>query len=259
MLIAPALRPQPRSCSACSLRESFCDLSSEARAAFDRLKTTVAYRRNEVIFHEGDTAHSVVAVCDGTVKLMTASSDGRALLLRLARRGEMLGLVEAVLGSDAYEFSAVAIEPAVVAVVARDTFMRFVNSYPEACVSLTVALSRQYLFAQRETKFLAFQDPTVVRLAHLLLDWSAEARPEADGLHIPLHLTHADFAQAIGSTRETVTRVLGSLAHAGLVERRSEEIVIHHPAELALVASSAIRSPRGVTEMLSSRTIATYS
>lgn len=231
-------RMQPRSCSACPLHRSFCGLSAEARAAFDDLKTTTAYRRNEIIFDEGTRAHSVFAVCEGTVKLVTASSEGRVLLLRLAQPGEMLGLAEAVLGPVPYECSAIATERSILAVIPRETFMRFISSYPEACLGLTVALSEQYKFAQQEAKFLAFGETSTVRLARLLLEWSAaQGRTETDGLHIPLHMTHTDFAQAIGSTRETVTRVLGNLVHGGLVERRAGEIIIRDPAELALLAA----------------------
>jgi CRP/FNR family transcriptional regulator len=157
------------------------------------------------------------------VKLVTASSEGRTLLLRFARSGEMLGLAEAVLGPGPYGCSAIAAEASILAVIPRDTFIRFISSYPEASVALTVALSKQYKFAQRETKFLGMGETSTVRLAHLLLEWSGAA---ADGVPIPLHVTHGDLAQAIGATRETVTRVLGILTRDGLIERRNDAIVI---------------------------------
>lgn len=239
MPLPPVSRVRPHSCSTCLLHQSFCHFPEKLRAAFDGLKTTIVYRKGEVVYYEGERCHSVFAVCEGSVKLVTASNEGRVLLLRFARAGEMLALAEAVLGPRPYECSAITIEPAILAVIPREAFLRFISSYPEACLALTVALSEQYKLAQRETKFLGMRDTSTVRLAHLLLEWSDErGTPPADGVHIPLHVTHGDLAQAIGSTRETVTRVLGNLAHSGLIERRAEGIVIVHPDQLALLASS---------------------
>ena len=230
---------RPHSCSSCALHRSFCQMPEEVRAAFDGLKTTVAYDQGVEIFAEGSRCHSVFAVCEGSVKLVTGSSDGRVLLLRVARPGEMLGLAEA-LRPMPYECSGIAAEPSIVAVIPRETFIRFISSYPQACVALTVALSEQYKLAQRETKFLAFGETSTIRLARLLLDWSADlGEPTAEGLRVPLHMTHADLAQAIGSTRETMTRALGNLTHEGMIERSVDGIVILRPEELARLAQLA--------------------
>lgn len=238
--LPPVPRARPHSCSTCPLHQSFCNLPEKIRAAFDELKTTVSYRKGEVVFDEGDRCHSVFAVCEGSVKLVTASGDGRVLLLRFARPGEMLALAEAVLGPGPYECSAIVAEPSLLAVIARDTFIRFINSFPEACLALTLALSEQYKFAQRETKFLGMGETSTVRLARLLLEWSGErGTAAADGVHIPLHVTHGDLAQAIGSTRETVTRILGNLTRDRLIERRSDEIVILDAGELSRLSAPA--------------------
>ncbi len=239
MVLPPVSRARPQSCIACALHRSFCHLSEELRAAFDRLKTTVTYGKGETIFHEDDRCQSVFAVCEGSVKLVTTSSEGRVLLLRFAQPGEMLGLAEAVLGPAPYGCSAIAAENSILAVIPRETFLRFLGTYPEARLGLAVALSEQYKFAQRETKFLGFGDTSTVRLAHLLLEWSAEHGVSGeDGVHIPLHVTHGDLAQAIGATRETVTRLLGNLTRAGLIERRANAIVVLRPAELASIGTS---------------------
>ena len=239
MSLPPVSRARPQSCRTCALHRSFCHLSEELRAAFDGLKTTVTYGKGETIFHEDDRCRSVFAVCEGSVKLITTSSEGRVLLLRFAQPGEMLGLAEAVLGQTPHSCSAIAAEDSILAVIPRETFLRFIGTYPESRLGLTIALSEQYKFAQRETKFLGFGDSSTVRLAHLLLEWSAEhGVPGEDGVHIPLRVTHGDLAQAIGTTRETVTRLLGNLTRAGLIERRANAIVVLRPAELAGIGAS---------------------
>lgn len=247
MSLPPVSRIRPHSCSTCALHQSFCDFPEELRAAFDGLKTTAAYSKGETIFHEGDRCQSVFAVCEGSVKLITASTDGRSLLLRFIHPGEMLGLAEAVLGPTPYECSAIAAENSIVAVIPRETFLRFIGTYPDACLGLTLALSKQYKLAQREAKFLGLGDLSIVRLAHLLLEWSAEFGVAGeDGTHIPLHVTHGDLAQAIGATRETVTRLLSHLSRAGVIERHTNAIVVLRPAELARIGACHAREFAGV-------------
>lgn len=224
-------------CSACPVRQSFCPLPEDLRHAFEPLKTTAAYRKGDVAFHESDPCHSVFVVCAGSVKLVTAASQGKVLLLRFARPGEVLGIAEAVTGRE-YDCAGIAAEPSVLARIPRDTFMRFVASYPAAACRITVALSQQYRFAQRETKFLAFGETSTARLARLLLDWSAErGSPSAEGVEIASHLTHAELAESIGSTRETVTRILSALSHSGIVDRTHDLIVIHQTQELTRLAA----------------------
>ena len=234
---APPLRHH--CCATCVLHQSFCDFTEEVRSVFDGLKTTVTYRTGEVIFDEGTRCHSVFAVCEGRVKLATSSTEGRTLLLRVAGPGEVLGIAEAVLGSVPYECSAIATEPATAAVIPRETFIRFIRSYPKACLAMTVALSEQYKSAQREAKFLAFGETSTMRLARLLLEWAAARRdPNAGGMHIPLRMTNTDLAQAVGSTRETITRILGNLFHDGVIERSMNGFVIIRPDELARLSTT---------------------
>ncbi len=224
----------PRSCCGCSVHGSFCSLSDELRPVFESLKTSAEYSKGEFAFHEADPCHSVMIVCKGSMKLVTSSSEGRNLLLRFVGPGGLLGDSEAMTALASYQCSAIATEPSVLAVIPRATFVRFVTAYPEAGLRLTYALSEEYKMAQREAKALAFGGNSTSRLAHLLLEQaSRHGQVVADGIHIPSQITHLEYAQSIGSTRETVTRILGNLQHDGVIERTEDEIVIHDPAALA--------------------------
>jgi len=224
-------------CQTCSVQRSFCPLPEPLRAVFQELKTNVAYEKREVVFREADACHSIFVVCDGSLKLITESKEGKVLLLRFAGPGEILGLAETILGGKPYECSAIAAEPSVVAVIPRETFMRLVASPGEILLCITRALAEQYAIAQREAKFLAFGETSLARLARLLVEWSQERGERCvDGLHLSPNATHIDLAQWIGSTRETVTRVLGDLSHRGIIERHGDEIVIHESDELKRLA-----------------------
>jgi CRP/FNR family transcriptional regulator len=184
-----------------SIQRSFCPLPEELRAAFEPLKTTGVYRKGDTAFRESDPCHSVFVVCTGSVKLFTAAAQGRVLLLRFARPGDLLGIAEAVTARP-YDCSAIAAEPSVLACIPHDTFMRLAATYPAVACRLTVALSEQYRLAQREAKFLAFGETSTARLRGCC----SPGRPSEA---IPSRRTsRAELAESIGSTRETVTRIL---------------------------------------------------
>jgi CRP/FNR family cyclic AMP-dependent transcriptional regulator len=214
----------------------FCP-TGELRVILDGLKTSSAFEPGAVAFHESAPCHSVFIVCEGRVKLTTASRSGQTLLLRLAGAGELLAAADAVSGVP-YSSSAVAVEPSILASIPRETFLRLVGSYPAVACRLTRSLSAEYKFAQHETRFLGFGETSTARLARLLIDWATDERGGGATPHIPAYITHTDLAQAIGATRETVTRILSELRHRGVIAREQEAIVIRDAVELAALAAS---------------------
>lgn len=234
--MSPVTSPQMQhhNCSARALPSSFCSLSESVHTALEQIKTMTSWRAGEVVFHEDDPCHTVFMVCEGRLKLVTTSRSGRQFLLRFVEAGQILGLAEALRPGSVYDCSAIAAEPSQLGAIPRERFARFIASYPEAASQVTVALSEQYRQAQREEKFLGLADTSTVRLAHLLLEWSADVgQPFGTGVRIPIHVTHNDLAQAVGTTRETVTRILSDLNHRGIVVRSSGEVVISDPSALA--------------------------
>jgi CRP/FNR family transcriptional regulator len=72
------------------------------------------------------------------------------------------------------------------------------------------------------------------KLARLLLQWSGEGRTSGGVTRMKLALTHEELAQLIGSSRETVTRILGDFKRRGVVEL--------HGATLLILDQGALRS-----------------
>ena len=63
-------------------------------------------------------------------------------------------------------------------------------------------------------------------LARLLLQWSGEGRTSGGVVRMKLALTHEELAQLIGSSRETVTRILGDFKRRGVVELHGATMLI---------------------------------
>ena len=57
--------------------------------------------------------------------------------------------------------------------------------------------------------------------------------PGNEGITIDLRLSHQAIAEAIGSTRVTITRLLGDLRNDGLVQIDRKKITVFDPIALA--------------------------
>ena len=84
----------PETCLGCQLgnTEFFCKLSDNSKKALDQIKHVSSYPERSIIFMEGEDARGVYILCQGRVKLLTTNGEGKTLILKIARPGEVLGL-----------------------------------------------------------------------------------------------------------------------------------------------------------------------
>lgn len=215
------------SCATCKHRTGgfFCQLSPTAVKDFDAVKSNSAYPAAAVLFLERQDPRGIYVLCQGRVKLSVSSSEGKTLILRIAKPGEILGLMPALSGSP-HEVTAETLHPCQVAFVRRDEFLRFLAKYPEAYQSAVRQLSSHYQAACDQIRTLGLSTSAPEKLGRLLLDWSAGARETRQGAQINLPLTHEEIAEFIGTTRETVTRTLSEFRNHHLVTLHGSTLMI---------------------------------
>jgi CRP/FNR family transcriptional regulator len=66
------------------------------------------------------------------------------------------------------------------------------------------------------------------KLARLLLEWATDGESTKDGIRIKVSLTHEEIAQLIGTSRETVTRVLGEFRDKQIAQLRGSTLLIRN-------------------------------
>ena len=223
------------SCIDCSVRAAqlFCNMSPATVSALDAIKFTGVYPKGSVLFVEGEQPRGIFIVCSGRVKLTTSSTEGKTLIVKLAEAGEVLGASATILGT-AYEVSAETIEPSQVNFVKREDFLKFLNANAEACMHTAQQLSEKYHAAQRDIRTLGLAQTTSEKLARLLLDWCERGGEESPkGIRLTVLLTHEEIAQMIGTTRETVTRLLGDFKRRKVIDIKGSTVLILSKEQLA--------------------------
>lgn len=225
------------SCQACKTRSTdfFCNLTPKAIKEFDAIKTNAAYPEGSILFMEKQDCRGVFVICQGEVKLTISSSEGKTLITRIAKAGEILGLV-AVLSGKPYKVTAETLRPSQISFVRRTDFLKFIAQHPEAALAALNQLSANYNGACEQLRTVGLSASAEERLARLLLEWAGGEEQKATS-RFKMPLTHEEIAECIGSTRETVTRTLSEFKHKQLVILKGSTLFISNRAALeSLVA-----------------------
>ena len=215
------------SCTNCTLPRTgrFCDLSPAALDDLQLVKYTGMYPRGSLLFVEGEKPRGVFILCSGKVKLTTSSSEGKTLIVRMAEAGEILGLGSTILNTN-YEQSAETVEPAQINFIRREEFLRLVNTHPEVCMRVAQQLSKTVLSAERDIRTFGLSQTTSERLAKLILDWCKNGDQTPKGIRLTVLMTHEEIAQMIGTTRETVTRVLSDFKRKKIIDVKGSTVFV---------------------------------
>lgn len=227
-------------CCASRTENGFCAMSMNALKAFDRIKISYNFRKDVVLFFEGEPAHGIFVLCKGQVKLSLCAGDGKTCILNVANPGEALGL-SAVLSGSPYEFTAETLEPCEVNLVKGDDFLRFLRENPEACFQITKQLGLNYYNACHEIRSLGLSHSAGEKLAKLLLEWTdRNFDSNTRELRVRLPVSQDEIAQMIGCCRETVTRLFADLRRRGIAESRRSILLIHDKVALKALADNRI-------------------
>ena len=223
-------------CESCGLRAAgfFCQLTPPALKDFNAVRTTATYPGGALLYLEKQDPRGVFVLCGGEVKLSISSSAGKILILRIAKPGEILGLM-AVLANTPYEVTAETLHPSQVAFVRRDDFLRLLAKHPEMHQGVVRQLTTLYSGACEQLRTVGLAASAPEKVARLLLDWAAEGKQTKAGTQIKVPLTHEEIAAFVGTTRETVTRTLSEFKNKHLVVLQGSTLTIPDRAALEYV------------------------
>lgn len=225
------------SCVGCKLHKehSFCNLSPALLGAFSNSSHPSTYPGGAILFVEGQMPRGAFVLCSGRVKLSTTSRDGKVLILKIAEAGDMLGL-SAVISGTAYEVTAETSSPCHVNFIEKDTPVELIAKNGEMGLQAAETLSREFQSAYRDIHDLVLARSSAGKLARLLLSWTQGCEKAEREIRIRSSLTHEEMAQMIGSSRETVTRLLSDLKKKELIRQEGSTLVIRNKPALEALA-----------------------
>lgn len=226
-------------CLNCRLRGRgfFCQFGGEELRGLAAISYATVYPENSVLFVEGQMPRGAYILCRGRAKLSMVSSEGKTLILHIAEAGEILGLSSCLLGQP-YQVTVETLSPCQLNFIRREDFLHYVRNHPEAMFRVAEFLSREYRAACNEIGSLGLAHSAAEKMARLLLDWKETHADGNGGATLKLTLTHEEMAQMIGSSRETVTRMLARFRAKNYIEVRGSTLLIRNRAALQSLADN---------------------
>jgi CRP/FNR family cyclic AMP-dependent transcriptional regulator len=189
------------------------------------------YPAGIVLFSEKQQSRKAFIVIEGEVKLSINSNEGRRLILRVARKGEIVGIGSALSGCP-YDMTAETSSPAELASIEQHQLVRYLLRHPGTYQAVTAELSREFTAACERLRLLGLLVTAPEKLARLLLDWSEKGQTTASGTCFRLSFTHDEIGEFIGTSRETVTRAMGVFRSRRLVTFKGSTLSIPDRAAL---------------------------
>lgn len=194
----------------------------------------VQYPAGVALFTEGEAPRGIFILHSGRVKLFLCSGDGRTLILRMAKAGDVLGLPGTLTGKQ-YEVTAETLSPCQLTFVKREPFLRFMHEHNEVSIGVSQQLTTIYTSACHEIRRLGLSHTSGEKLAALLLQW-----PLGDGdtpSRIKFAFRHEEVGQMIGSSRETVSRLFIEFKKRNLAELDGSTLHVRDRERLHLIAT----------------------
>lgn len=183
------------------------------------------YPKHTIIIQEGDIADTVYITLSGSVRVYSATADGREVVLDVIGPGELIG--EMVLDGSPRSASVMTIEPTSMAFMQSSTLREHLRNDPDLALLLIAELMGRLRKRSESVKQLALSD-VYQRLSAVLTEIGGAQRPAViEGL------TQQDLADRIGASRDTVNRIFKELIKGGFVEvaRRKLTLLKALPAQ----------------------------
>ncbi len=213
-----------------------CDLLQKmSREELDSLERHCQRRRFEAgcpIYLPSENADSIYLVASGVVKICHLTADGKISTLAYVKAGEVFGEL-ALFDTDQRGEYVESVEACILIRIPKQRIQELMNRDLDVALAVTklVGLRRQRI-ERRLTNLLFTSNQH--RLNHLLLDLAEQFGVAIEGgIRLGLKLSHQEIANLIGTTRETVTILMGKLKSDGLISGQRQTVILSDVSRLA--------------------------
>ena len=179
------------------------------------------FNRGQIIFHEGDKADGFYMVEKGKIKVFKLSYEGKEQILHIYGTGHAFGEVPVYEGRN-FPASSMALEKSVILFLPRDKFVDLINQTPGLGMNLLADLSRRLREFTIQIENLSLKE-VPARLAAYFLTLSKEQKNEKQ---VVLPISKAQLSNLIGTTPETVSRILKKMMDSSYIKVETKTILI---------------------------------
>lgn len=216
----------------------FAGLSHEELELVASVAARRTYRRGTVIFFEHEPGDALYIIETGQVRIYRLAEDGREKTLALLSDGDFFGEMALIDEEPRSAIAEVTEDASLLAIHKRD-FDKLFFSHPRIALSIVRGLSRRLRQTTLQLMDAVFLDVRS-RVIRLLLNLSEEHGKNYEGGRlIDMKLTHQAIANMVGTSRESVTRVLTELQDEKALNYVERKLLWIDPDALQAMLGSA--------------------
>ena len=217
----------------------FSALADQQLEVLARMAVTKNYAKDETILHEDDvTNQSFFIIAKGQVKVFITGIEGREAILALLNEGEFFGEMS-LLDGDPRSASVKAVEPSELVSISRNDFIDELKKFPELAMSLLVEMSKRLRKANKQISSLALMTVygrVAATILQIMEEQGIRTKMKDGSFVVAIHNrpSQQQLADMSGTTRETVSRVLGHLQKKGSIALSGKDLFILQESALKL-------------------------
>jgi CRP-like cAMP-binding protein len=182
----------------------------------------LSLKKDDVLFHEGDTANFFYQVEEGAVKMVTYSLDGKEFIQGLFYQGDSFG-EPPLFCNFPYPGSACTLIDSKILRIPKDRFFDLLKDNFDVHVQLDTILCERLKYKNMILSEISFYDPEHRILS--LLDYLKSKSPSSDQpFQVPL--TRQQLADMSGMRVETVIRTIKRMEETGKLQIQDHKIFI---------------------------------
>ncbi len=205
----------------------FKGLDDHALGLLSQSLRPLDFGKDGLIVSQDDQGDALYIIERGRVKVVLYGESGREMILTMFRAGDFFGEMS-LLDGQPRSANVLAMEEARLLVLSREDFLRVLREVPTVAANILAEMSMRLRKADEIIGNLALLD-VYGRVARLLIDLAKKEGDATDeGIVITSRPTQQDIASMIGTSRETVSRVLSEFQRRGFLQMQGKKIVLSH-------------------------------
>lgn len=218
-------------CEQCIVREfsALKALNKDELIRISDCKTSYTVKKGETIFDEGDSLNGIYCIKDGVCKLSKLSDNGKDQIVKLVKKGELLGQ-RSLISEESTNLSAIAIEDMQVCFIPKQEILQFFNENNQFSLNMMKSVCGDLKDVDDNMVNLA-QKTVKQRLAETLLKLESDFGSNDDG-SLKLQLSRDEIAGMIGTATESCIRLLSEFNKEGWISLQGKKITITNKKEL---------------------------
>jgi CRP/FNR family cyclic AMP-dependent transcriptional regulator len=201
----------------------FAHVNDESLASMGDLLIERRIPKHQTIVEEGLAGDYMYVIREGEVKVTKLSGDGREKILELMGPGDFFGEMSLLDGATRSASVKSLTETRILA-LSRNDFLKELRRNPDLAMAVIQELTRRVRQMDEQASSLSFQ--RVKERTQGLLVRLAKDSECADGRRMTPALTHQQIADMVGTSRETVTRVVKRLKDQGWLDQHGKQYLI---------------------------------